>query len=341
MAYGPPQNRKSSVTFRSGTRQRATAASTLQKYARAKAAAKARTITPAKTRQLNTQAVLSNARAIKKLQFNQWGRIQSQTSSTQGQVVLASSPVLFHVTNPMCNHHGPYLWHMALTGASPTDKNFQLYQAPGSIGMSENDETVFPNGPVMKMLSATFQFKFTGYVDDTRIRVDFFRQKRLDTDFYTQNSPDQFLPQTLEAFKNLAGFNPNQIDRAKFEILTTKYLYLNSKGSANLLDHGQDRNTTDATTPPSKYCTVHLKLNKLLKMLRPPHLEEFGQEVPQGEDSTTHHPHGSMWCYDNQHPLSNIWCLISTDDETAIASAATGDAVTVEIIRKITFQDKQ
>jgi len=43
--------------------------------------------------------------------------------------------------------------------------------------------------------------------------------------------------------------------------------------------------------------------------------------------------------YDNQHPLSNIWCLISTDDETAVASVITGDAVSVEIIRTCIWRD--
>lgn len=49
-------------------------------------------------------------------------------------------------------------------------------------------------------------------------------------------------------------------------------------------------------------------------------------------------PHGSAWGHNNQHPLSNIWCILSTDDETAI-SPGTGDNVSVKIIRKLTWQD--
>ena len=328
----------------SRTVKRADAAATLQKYARQKAAAKARKITPATTRHLNTRAVLSNARAIKSLQFNQWGRIQSQTSYTELQHVTSASPLLFHVTNPLHDMHGPYLWHLSLGVPLATGRNFKLWQNQHSHALDQLDKTIYPNGPLLKMLRATFEFKFSGYLDDTRIRVDFIRQKKMDTDFYNQNLSQQFLPSTLNGFTDLAGFNPNQIDRTKFQVLATRRLYINSKGSANLADIAQDRTTTEATTAPAKYCKISLKLDKILKQLRTTVSEQGGDEpdYPPTDTSVhaTLHPHKSNWSFDNQHPLSNIWCLISTDDATDIASAVTGDAVGVQIIRKLTWQDR-
>ena len=43
--------------------------------------------------------------------------------------------------------------------------------------------------------------------------------------------------------------------------------------------------------------------------------------------SGTLHPYE----YSNQNPLQNVWCLISTDDKTAIDNIVTGDAVGVKI----------
>ena len=52
------------------------------------------------------------------------------------------------------------------------------------------------------------------------------------------------------------------------------------------------------------------------------------------------HPHSAIWAFDNQHPLNNVWCVISTDDESTLGATFTGDAVGVQIIRKLTWQDK-
>lgn len=343
MAYGKYGSRTSRTGKRTGTASRRSALRSAKTLARRQLVKKRRaSYAPNKARATNTRAILSNARAIQKLKFNQWGRIQSQTSSTSDKsTVVSSAPLVFHVSNPNSNHHGPYIWQPDLIGlVQDTHVNFQIYQGDSNADMQDNDVQNFPNGPVCKLLWASYQFKFTGFVDDTRIRIDFIRQKRIDTDFYNQNKAKQFLPHTLVGMKHLAGFSPNEIDKTKFTILKTKYLYLNSKGAANLEDTLQDRNTTDATTTTSKYCKVSLKLNKIIKQLNSTVFEQHAYEVENHNAQESDHPHGSTWAFDNQHPLSNIWCVISTDDQTSLGDVITGDAVKVEIIRKMTWQDR-
>ena len=62
------------------------------------------------------------------------------------------------------------------------------------------------------------------------------------------NGESNYLPYSLCAFKQLAGFTQNRIDRTKFQILASKRVYFNSKGSANVADQSQDR--TETSTLP-------------------------------------------------------------------------------------------
>ena len=288
-------------------------------------------------------AITKNTARIKRLEFNQWGRVQSQVSTlSESLVPHRDHPLLFHVNNPVVNHHGPYVWTLGATLGEPTATNayFELFQGDSDHDMNANDDFVKVNGPKLKMLWATYQFKFSGFLQDCRIRIDVIRQKTMTTDFYNQNKAKQFLPNTLDGFKGLAGFSPNEIDKSKFQIIKTKYVYLNSAASSNLVDTAEDRATTEATTAPSKYCRISLKLNKIIKQIVPTKDELTGDDA-QGEGrAETQHPNHSSWCYDNQHPLSNIWVLISCDDTRTLNEIPLGERVTVDIIRKLTWQDR-
>ena len=337
MAY-VRRNSKSRV---SRTSNRRSNYSSLGKSRRTSKFTKARSLKKLSTRK---RAIAGNARAIKKLKFNQWGRIQSQVATTSPAIVTSGHPLLFHVNNPLTDNHGPYIWHVNMAGQVATMVPFVKHQSNSTHEFDSDMEHEFPNGPTLKMLRATYQFKFSGFVDDTRVRIDFIRQKRLDTDYWNQNEEKQFLPHSLVGLKHLAGFSPHELDKRCFQVLGTKHIYLNSKASRSTLDMAQDQDTVEGNTPPTKYCRVSLPLNKVFRQLNTNAIgqqtaSDFGTasgQVPSDRNGQ----YGSSWAYDNQHPLKNIFCLISCDDQTAFDAALTGDAVKVEIIRKLTWQDR-
>lgn len=304
-----------------------------------------RSLTFAKARRTIKSAahaqVRRNARAIKKLNFSQWGRIQSQTSQTEGAtLVLRDHPVCFHLNNPHINTKGPRMWRLDAWG-QPVHGDKFVPDALLTKDMQSEDTLSFPNAPYLKLRYASLQFKFSGFVDDCRIRVDVIRRKKLDADFYNQLKTHNFLPHTLTGFKGLAGFSQHQIDRRVFEVLATRHLYMNSRGQSNAMDVAEGEVTTEATTPPTRYCKINLRLNKFMKQLQ--NVEHQWDADENAEDnalSDRGHPENAQWGFGNQHPLSNIWVVISTDDVTAINDAVVGDNVSVEVIRKLTWQDK-
>ena len=200
----------------------------------------------------NRSVALSNARlanrnalAIKRLKFNEWGSIQSQVSANlDGHTFSADHPLCFHVNNLFCGSHGPHFWRPNAYGSPEPVVNlgglggsaeFKLYQGEGNDAGDMDDQDIkhIPNGPKLKLLWATYEFEFEGYLDATHVRVDFVRQKKMDVDWYhTSKGQENYLPHSLCAFKQLAGFTQNRIDRTKFQILASKRVYFNSKGSA-------------------------------------------------------------------------------------------------------------
>jgi hypothetical protein len=67
--------------------------------------------------------------------------------------------------------------------------------------------------------------------------------------------------------------------------------------------------------------------------------EDIGRDYPSHEANDAERQHPSSWSFDNQYPTSNIFCVISSDDQTGFLSVVTGDSVSVRIIRGVTWQD--
>ena len=132
----------------------------------------------AKARKAPVRAIVKNARAIKKLKNDMFGPIQTQITQMQSPMYpTANSPIFFHVNNPGHANHGPYV-HWVNGNSIHADKQFTLYQEPSQYPFTNRNEEVVPNGPKLKLLYADFQFRFSGFVPDTRIRIDFVRQKK-------------------------------------------------------------------------------------------------------------------------------------------------------------------
>lgn len=251
---------------------------------------------------------------------------------------------MFHVNNFQSGLHGPYVWHMSnhpISKPEPSGVYFMRYQGTSDNDMAELDEENIVNGPIAKLLNVEFQFKFHGFLSATRVRIDFIRQRRIATDPWNPNKEKQFLPHTMDGFKRIAGFDPNEIDKKCFQIIKTKYLYINSDNRWSIQDlaSGQDEPTVRSTTDGTKYCKVFLRMNEVARQLhsslkQTDATDNVGQSVEDDD-----HPHGSSWSFTNQNPFKNVFCLISCDDPRHMSDAITGKNVMVEIIRKCRWRD--
>jgi len=274
-----------------------------------------------------------------------YGPVQKQTTITNaGTIVLAHRPVCFQVNNPAAgpNNHSPQLLYESETGDHVSTSG-HFFNFTNDDPMEDLDRLRIANGPKLLIKWVEFEFNIQGFVDDTNVRIDFIRQKRMvDPDVWKQSDPNtMFMPHLLNKFKNLAGFTCNEIDRSTFQVLLTRRIYMNSKGSSNLLDGTQDRNTTDATTPPRKRVKVRLNLNRVYRQLKTTIDEATGVDhtLSFDNDPDDHAESNGGYAYDNQHPLANIWCVLSSDDQTAVTSLVDGDAIKIDIIRKICWRD--
>ena len=274
-----------------------------------------------------------------------YGPVQTQRSQTESSfIVVASRPVLFQVNNPETGTKGASVLRednngdhviriMGFNKCSYT--GLQLYD-------KEEDHVV--NGPKILLKEVELQFKVHGFLDDTRVRIDVIRQKKaVDKDVWNyHDSNTHYMPHLAHGMKDLAGFSPNEIDPSFFEILATRKLYFNSKGSSNVLDTANSEITTEATTVPTKYCTINVKFpkgGKVCKQLHSSIDETTGSDAVDQDIEVLEVDAKGSYSWENQHPLSNIWCIVSCDDQTAFGSDVTGDSCAVEVIRKCVWRD--
>lgn len=275
-----------------------------------------------------------NARAIASMKKKQLGPPQLQISTWDapvGQHVLAGSPWLFQVNDPDTGNDGPRVYHINTLGSSvPFAQPFQLYSGSNTYN-SEYSKHKF--NPPIYLAGVNLEFELSGYMDNTNVRIDIIRQKTVGTTFWQSSSSTNYLPQTLTRLKNIAGFGPESINTKVFEIIKTKRVFFNSKATANVVDTAQDRNTTQTSTSNIKHCNVWVPYGKMLKTLDTQAIpEDAGNMGIDIHQNTPFH-------YQKQNPLSVIWCLISTDDQTDIASVVTGDALSVRMVRKCYWRD--
>lgn len=335
---------KSGVSFGDRTTVRS---ATYKNRAAAKRAArqgKARAYVAKATGGSAAARVLRNTRAISDLREKLYGPLQVQRSLGDEFTVVASKPVCFQINNPGYGQFGPAILRHA--GALGGVERIGGFEKSTGMPFHAKDEDHLPNGPTLLLKSVHLQFKFEGYVDNTKIRIDVIRQKKaIDGDIWNPNTGDQtFMPHILNGLENLAGFTANEIDTSLFQVLATKHLFMNSKATSNFEDLAQDRPTTRPTTSNIAYCDLDLKLDKVCKQLLPSLDEKSGIDTAD-QNFDAHDEDGAEskgpYAYDNQHPLSNIWCLVSTDDQTALTALVDGDSVRCHVIRKCVWRDRR
>jgi hypothetical protein len=313
------------------------------KAARASAFAKARGLATTKGRKT---AITANRRAIEQLRVNMYGPLQTQRShSESGFYVVASRPVLFQVNNPECGAKGASILRETENGDF-VSRIMGFTKASYSSGLPfyDKEEDNVVNGPKLLLKQVELQFKVHGFLDDTRVRIDVIRQKKVvnKNHWNYHDANEHFMPHMAKGLKGIAGFSSNEIDSRFFEILATRHLYFNSKGSSNVLDTANSEITTEATTPPTKYCKIDLRFpkgGKVCKQLTSSVDQTSGNDATDQDIETEEVDAKGSYSWQNQHPLSNIWCLISSDDGTAFGSLVDGDAVEVQILRKCVWRD--
>ena len=326
--------------------RRATARSnyaTRTKTARAAAVAKARKKV-ADTK--HKGSVAANKRAITTLRQQMYGPLQTQRShSESGFYVVASRPVLFQVNNPECGAKGASILRETENGDF-VSRIMGFTKASYSSGLPfyDKEEDNVVNGPKLLLKQVELQFKVHGFLDDTRVRIDVIRQKKVvnRNHWNYHDANEHFMPHMAKGLKGIAGFSSNEIDTRFFEILATRHLYFNSKGSSNVIDTANSAITTEATTAPTKYAKIDLKFpkgGKVCKQLTSSVDQTTGNDATDQDIEVEEVDAKGSYSWENQHPLSNIWCLISSDDGTAFGSLVDGDAVEVQILRKCVWRD--
>lgn len=292
----------------------------------------------------NKRQIVKNARAIRSLQLKSYGPLQRRTDTyLDGVHVLANHPVMIHVNNP----HYSTIMHQSRGAEIASLDALGHYHAVGHFtahysAMREDETTQIPNGNRLYLKGIDYMLEFSGFVQDTSIVIHVVRQKTMAPQWYDQSlwaGNAQPMPYQLSKFKNLAGFTPDQIDRKSFQVLYTKRLYMDSKASASVEDALQDRATTPPTTNNVRRHRIRLKLDKHCKMLQDSVNELNGDDdddIDNGNVGVS-----SSWGWNNQHPLANLWMIISSDDQTDLTSIVTGSAVNMKCIRRVYWRDRQ
>ena len=322
--YGKRKGTKYSKNAATG--RRSSAIRVIQKAARARTAAKSRA---AVRRPPVYKAISQNFKAIKSLKKQLLGPIQHQTSTfvaPSGHHIVSFSPWIFHVNDPVSGPPGCNVYHRNNVGQVASIGHWTKYEDPDGYNELQGTHVVNPD---CFLVGTEFQFEISGFVDNTTVRIDFIRQKTFNTSFWERGSSENYLPYTLEKFTHICGFTPNTINSKTFQIIKTKRVFLNSRGSSSNIDATQDRNTVDATTRNVKTCKVYIPHKRKLKQL-----DDTRSETAAGISTDM-----GLFNFTNQNPLANVWCIISTDDATDLVAPLTGDAISCKMIRKCIWRD--
>lgn len=285
----------------------------------------------AKTRaKKNTKSITTLARRVTALRSAALGPVQSQLQYwDSGQHAPTNeSPLLIQVNNPIHNTNYVMHWNNTTNGYDTLghwyidDSNFY-----------EDNNHQFNDRVFMKNM--LFEFEFSGYVSNTRLRIDVIQQKKLPTDVFSNYDQNQFLPYALGNFKKLAGFSQAYIHPKYFRhVVKTKYVYMNTKGSSsNTYDvtHAADGDTDEGTPfqatttqPSTKYVRMSIPFNKFLTA------KNINNEDVNDD------PEFESYKWNRGHPFTPMWMIISCDDP----GNELGDRVLVKVHRKIVWRDQ-
>jgi len=255
----------------------------------------------------NRNAIMTLSRQVKSLQVSKLGDIQTNRER------LGFQPTVFSQSSPMCfavndftqwtTDVGAPSWVSDLNDGANLHSNF-ITQSRGYMiaGGNEKNFYDFKQGDntaskiVYHPISSTLNFEvhkgaMSPGDEPLVVRIDIVRQKR------TLVTPTRVLklPQSIGGLGNMcvenAG-NRNRFNKQYFELLNTKFLYLNNRNGS-------------ATSEIRKNCTIHVPLQK------------YGYIRPDA-DAEDNAGNYTDW-YNNTHPMKQIWCIMSFSSTSALS----------------------
>jgi len=298
---------------------------------RQKAARASKVATKRKTYYKKAPKLKRIVRQVRNLRNAALGPVQIQRQYwTSGHHPVHNSPFLHQVNDPIHNSSNWFHWNN-ITGVD-TQIGHWLREDGNPY---ENSIHLFQDRVYLKYIE--YEFQFSGYVVDTRLRIDVIRQKKLPRDLWSNYNQNEFLPHALGNFKDLAGFTQQYIHPRYFEhVVKTKYIYMNSQSSSSTkynLYHTSDLDADEgtpfentATGPPTKYCKMYIPFNKFLRAR-----DDTAVPTEDVDDDT---PAYQYFRWNRAHPFEPVWMIISSDSGTV-----DGDGVTVKVHRKVVWRD--
>jgi len=275
--------------------------------------------------------VTRNFRMLKRLKASQYGSMQQAFHRMHNHVVpIARSPVLFDMLDFSIDHQNS-------AGANIQGGGF--YQVNGGTlqrvsywdranltsiyWAGANTDSVDTGKYLACWMDYCMAIEGSGGLDDTRVRVDIFTAKAGPLFAQTAGTPNLLLPTALDQLNNIAEPELNQLNSKYFKKVFTKVVYFNSRtDESSVVTQGATQ-----FTPNKRYVRFRLAPRKLCKqVLTNPTVQGSPEESPIPDGI-----YGPLNVPINQ-PL---WCLISTDDRSAL----TGDAVHFTCSRQVKFRD--
>jgi len=191
-----------------------------------------------------------------------------------------------------------------------------------SYDMSENLSYNQPDPMGIFLKNVRLRFFFTGDQSDMHVFITVVRQKKLFTPLATNGAQDSkiwespwemktadhVLPTNARAFLGCAGTRfTNRVDPNSYEILATKRFKIDNLYETKKTDDGVPVTVSAPTTGRERVITMNVPINRSFKPLAAP-FNQFAEVYQTTFDKA------GPYRFDNQHPLSNIWCIMTNTE---------------------------
>lgn len=256
------------------------------------------------------------ASKVRRLDLAVKGSVQRNLQETSASVTPTEAyPVIFDMTD-FCYGvtHGASIYQKStVTGVVHPVANFNAFDPGDNQGEKfwANNNADLCNDPLSGKYFARFakmRFKIVGNpsLDDCRIKISIFRMKRGAIRPTTSLDSVLALPDSLDGLRYMV--TNNMFNPTYFNVLYEKEVYINSAGDL------PETTTQTNTTGNSRIINVNWKFNNM--------------RINQIQTGQSYAPM-------NRTYTDPIWCMISTNDATAL-----GDAVNVSISRHVEWRDE-
>jgi len=312
----------------------------LMKYRRYKKTGK-----PAQKRVDNKQTAMINSltKKVYQLELSKYGKVQQNFHKLERALVPTNvQPLCLDLTDFTCVRNiifGGSVWQHGLNPPINVSTASHWIKAQSANYYWNNNNDDQPDGGAYLAKMATYFVEVKGDValSNTRVRFDVISQKPNAAFPNSQNTVDQFLPDTLSDMKHLAEFGTcNRINPTYFKKYFSKTIYLNSSKL--------DRNRKGTTSNNIRF-SFTIRPNKVVTQ-NETNPQVGGGIVADDTDPTLHDQQTEIdrgnFGPNNAQVTTPLWCIISTDDPKDPDPLPPGQQphrVEVRIHRRIVWAD--